>query len=179
MNKSNVLFLAGLMLCLMACGDDDLLPDGYNGYGSALKNGKQWEFVTWTLYGHQCDCTDTVGIQIAVFEDPRGAPSEMLFFGSIPFEVGQCTPSVAIHRTRIPCETDYGTLEDDLLTSSYDLDARAANNYFEVTEVDYDRKELRGKFQVTMIRDFFSPQPGLIPDTIRFTNGEFFARLSE
>jgi hypothetical protein len=53
------------------------------------------------------------------------------------------------------------------------------SNYIEITKIDLDTKDFMGKFSVSYVKDTtFNVNPDL-PDTLRFTNGEFQTKIQE
>ena len=179
MKKNSLWFLAGLVFCLIACEDDDIpIPSVYGGYVTALKNGEQWDGLSWMTYS-LCDCTDSVGLQVAIFDERGGTPIETVTFSNVPYQVGKCALYENIPLVNIPCEASHGTLFGHQVSGHYTVDFRDTTNFLEITEVDYGRNELRGRFQATMIRVVVNPPAGYIPDTVRFTNGEFLAEIRE
>ena len=180
MKKNSLWFLAGLVLCLIACEDDDIpIPSVYGGYVTALKNGEEWKGYSWGHFSIGREGRDTVDLQVAIFDERGGSPIETVGFANVPYQVGTCSLNEPDSWSNILCESSHGTFFGHQVSGHYTVDFRDTTNFLEITEVDYGRNELRGRFQATMIRVVVNPPAGYIPDTVRFTNGEFLARLSE
>jgi hypothetical protein len=66
-------------------------------------------------------------------------------------------------------------LEDDVVGARYDLFEKE-ENYIEIEEYNPATKELKGRFQMTVVFDNHgsTEYPG---DTLRFTNGQFHTRV--
>ena len=176
--------LLALVICslvfLVGCDDDDIsIHSDYGGFVTALKNGEEWRGYSSGYFSLGRAEQDTVDLQVAIFDERGGTPIETVTFSNVPYQVGKCALYENIPLVNIPCEASHGTLFGHQVSGHYTVDFRDTTNFLEITEVDHGRNELRGMFRATMIRKVVNPPAGYIPDTVRFTKGEFLAEIRE
>ena len=175
-----LILLVFSLVCLVGCEDDDIpIPSVYGGYVNALKNGDGWNGYSWGHFSIGREGNDTVDLQVAIFDEQGGTPLETVGFANVPYQFGVYSLNEPDPWNHVLCESSHGTFFGHQVSGHYIVNVRDSTNFLEITEVDYDRKELRGRFQATMIRKVVNPPNGYIPDTVRFTNGEFLIQLVE
>lgn len=185
--------LALIALILVTCRKkDDPVP--YWGEVSASINGQSWnqQFTmgqSWRIKisgvpgndvsNHPCN-QNTFGLQIHRFNS-EDLWREALSFTKIPRQPG----TYALTGEPGPCEIDtlpaasFATLQDDgdVLQDYYVL-VKAENNYVTVNSFNASNGEVSGTFGATFVIDSRSKlEPSSLPDTLRFTNGQFHTRF--
>jgi len=175
--------LLAISLVFYACEDDE--PSVFGTDITAFKNGAFW---TGQIYGGKtqgingklCELP-TVDIAINKFNN-AGFWRESLVFGKIYPIIGTYTLEITQ-----ACDVDtlaganYYTLQDDgdVLGDTYEV-LESEDNFIAITAVNDAQTAISGTFQVTFVLD--DSRPKVIPsapDTVRFTNGEFFTRITE
>lgn len=173
MNKLIQLILISIILA--SCQKDEAISPfvwPYWGDASALKNGVIWEPKVIALR----DERDTLiyGIALDLYNRSDFLRNSLMIWGLKKEEKGL----FKISSDSIPeiISTFYATsLEDgDVTGDIFKLD-KTKDNTVEITEISGN--EIKGKFNVTLIRDTSRPKYLESSDTLRFTDGTFHTRI--
>ncbi|MBX2965203.1 MAG: hypothetical protein KF845_03590 [Cyclobacteriaceae bacterium] len=167
--------LLWLVMTLHGCDNDPLQGGPYWGTASANKNG-----VPWNGKIRGSEQNGMLGITINKHSS-QGFLREDLFIDRIPKTIGAYSiPKTDTTRVYDHVTSSYFTLEDDgdVILDVYFVDANDSTHFVEITSYNPNTEEFTGKFQVRFVRDDrrVKRHPS-IPDTIRFTNGNFKTRI--
>lgn len=174
-------------LMIFSCGGDDHVdPHSEYDYGSitALKNGEQWSAE---IHGaDNDDDPDDFGIDINKY-NTQGFPKEGLSVSFVPKKdssgniIRYCYNNVQ-DTCKLPYQGTYATLSGhgDVVCDRYKIvSVLADENWIEITEFNSDTKEFRGTFRAVFAIDEDRPRCDVnAPDTIRFTNGQFYSKIT-
>lgn len=169
---------------LFSCGGDDegIHPHRQFDYGSitAFKNGVSWSAE---IHGVDNDSQwDYFGVDIRIYND-QGFEREGLIFSYLPKSESN---GILIETCGVNCFEPYqssfitSTADGDVNCDVYQIVEELSNeNWIEITEYNYDTKEFRGTFRATFAidEDRTRCDPNA-PDTIRFTNGQFYSKIT-
>lgn len=174
---------------IFACDIVDPYPHQQSwGYLTANVKGKNWKDCYKNAYqlthvikgqpGSAIPCqSDFLYLTSRLYNNEGLLKQELTFikvplargrYRVVPLQLGHCQDSDPV----------YGYLQyldDDVLGARYDVFEKD-ENYIEVEEYNQDTKELKGRFQMTVVFDNHgsTEYPG---DTLRFTSGQFHTRL--
>jgi len=173
MNK-NISCTIVLMILISCQKEESFSPFvwPYWGEATALKNGSVW---TPKVIGLQIENdTSTYSLQLDLYNSADIWRNALTIWGLKKNELG----SFKITSDSIPeiISCFYTTiLEDgDVLGDVFKLD-KSVENFIDVTEIN--GSEIKGKFNVTLIRDTSRPNYLETSDTLRFTDGQFHTRI--
>lgn len=178
MKKPNILLLIFLILFTSCNKDDDRLP--YWSKISAQKNGKLWETKA-EAYFHNVENIPQISIDVNVF-DKYGEITEHLFFGNYPVKVGNYKLSRVNYYLKV--NNTYASYSSSPHGSDVVGDRlyvyEEEDNFINFTTIDTINFKLKGNFRVTFVNDINDPiRNENLPDTIRFTEGEFCVKIMD
>lgn len=178
MKKHSSLLLIVIIIFASCNKDDDSLP--YWSKISAQKNRKHWETKA-EAYFHIIENTQLFSISAYSF-DKNGEITEVLTFVNFPVKVG----SHLLSRRNYNLITDYNYSGYTYSTSGSDVVGdrfyvyEEEDNFINFSRIDTVNFKLEGNFRVTFVSDINDPiENGNLPDTIRFTEGEFCVKIKD
>lgn len=164
-----------VFLILFGC-DKDIIEDKHPEWSkvTALKNGIAWESKAVAFI--EISETRTLLSIPANVHNEDGFWREGLSFGNIDLLVGKhiilgsITDTLYARYTTLMADGD--VVEDRFIV------CEDVENFIDIQNLDMDKMEMTGIFQVTFVRDINDPvtNPSL-PDTIRFTEGKFYLKI--
>ncbi len=175
-----------LAISLFTCKKEEPQPR-YKGVASAIKNGQPWSAYsgagqTSTVGSRSGSCAafNTLEIGIGTYSK-EGFRREDMLFNKIPTGPG----TYPLQQFQ-PCWVDslpgvwYTTVTDDgdVVGDVYKV-VESENNFVTVAGVDQRTKEITGTFQVTLAVARYPKTHPSVPDTLRFTEGSFRAKIMQ
>ncbi|KQS32657.1 hypothetical protein [Dyadobacter sp. Leaf189] len=163
---------------------------GTIGYFEADLNGKNWnktyENAYQTVssgmipYSSSMPCTQDHLEVLTELYSPEGHLRQQLNLMKIPKKAGM---NKIIARSALHCD-EKDPVYADLLVVMQDGDvvgdsygpAEGFDNYLNIEMYNSKTGEIKGTFQITMIKTRDGGEP-VLPDTLRFTNGRFHTRF--
>lgn len=170
---------------LFSCSNDDdvnKLPDSPNPLDSGLawaqKNGKYWQSHIYAIQRNETSEYFTINLSVY-----GGSGTKRQSLGFMTLEKDTLTATL-----KRPTNTEDGlnaaffatlTPEGDVLCDVFMVyEPDSLTNIITITEFNEQTREVRGKFNVTFIRDNeLEPCDPEAPEFIRFTDGEFYTKL--
>ncbi len=153
------------------------IPNIYTGIATALKNGEEWNSVT---YFDEIESEPSLFILRADVYNNTG-------FWRETFDIRRIQGNMDIQEITTPnnqnelylLSSNYGTLIDDgdVVGDIYSLDTTATNNFIQITNYNSFKAEIEGIFNVSFILTKDDKQGPVPPQTLVFTNGKFTAKV--
>lgn len=150
--------------------------NGFYGEGSANLNKLMFSGSTRIAYNDEFCLPDTcISIQIKGDNIKGGGTIVMNF---IPQKLGKFAldPEFIEPEDHL-YQFSYYQGADDVLSGSYHIYEIDTSNWIIINKINFKTGDVKGRFQATVIKDKFWLPPNYIPDTLRFTNGEFYGRI--
>lgn len=164
-------------LIVTGCGKDNQ-EEAETFEMTAKKNGKEW-------IADRCSymiIDDNNIVVIGEIVNDIGYLREYFICNYIPLEIGEHvllrrilnSPKDTIYSSYTTVSDDGDVVEDRFVVLENE------DNFIKIDTIDFMNEKITGSFQVTFVRDTndYITNPDL-PDTIRFTDGEFKLKLDE
>lgn len=172
-----LLFLLSVML--IGCEKNTDQPDDtFNGKANALRNGELWNAECKAVMSSSYP--DELYLYIDRY-NTYGERREAFVVGRIELVEGKFE---IVNGLGVNPNANYYShysshvADGDAIDGEYFV-FEADSNYIEITEIDLNTKDFIGKFKVTFLKDTtFNVNPNL-PDTLRFSEGEFQTKIQE
>jgi hypothetical protein len=167
----------GIIFLFVGCigeDDDDPFYERYTGTASAIKNGEEWNALSFYTESNVFPGIFSMGAHVHSKEEDI---MSSLYIGNIKNHL-EYQEITAINSWDDPdyLSSHYVTIIGrDALNDIYDLDTTAVNNFIQITRYNVDNQEIEGIFNVTLVlsRDGF--KTGTLPQKLEFSNGKFKA----
>jgi hypothetical protein len=174
----HIYYLSFFLLLVSACDKDKFHPDYSNGKAEAFKNGENWMGQGYALISQQ----DKYAFLFSVYNQ-YGELRQELYFHNIPREIGTY-PLYKVQSQNLDSISSarFFTLssDGDVIEDHYYVKADSLASSIFIESIDTNSGWVNGKFNAVFYidpdRPKFNPAN---PDTIRFTNGTFSAKLLE
>ena len=177
----NVLWIALLLLSLVACREDDegMLRYENDGEAEVLLNGELWSPQIARAATEEC-FENRIGIVLEYYND-AGIRNKSLSIANIPLADARYVIQ-DLPLTGQSCSQDivYGLFSlpigDGDIVGDYYTPIKDANNYITITSYDTRKREIRGTFEISLAYNELEGYGRKVldaPDTVRFTEGEF------
>jgi len=143
-------------------------------------NGRKWETRQVVCEFMKGKCLNPEIIIVFEKYDQPTLTTEMIAIGKLPSAKGVHKISKIDYQNYPDCtyphaNASYRTYEIDATKESYEI-LEGEENYVEITDFDENSKEVKGRFYlVFIVRSKWSQS--VLPDTLRFTEGRFHARV--
>lgn len=180
MKAFKILFLI-VILFQFGCEKDDIEKTvGEWSKVTAQLNKQKWETQAIAYYAPPENLSQ-IDIKANIF-DKYGQWRETLSFRNVDLQVGRQTLLKRIYNSEIDTiNSAYTTImaDGDVIEDRFAV-FEDAENYIEIETIDTLNKKITGTFQVTFVRDINDSvtNPNL-PDTMRFTEGEFCLQIDD
>lgn len=150
------------------------LPEEYWGTATAKLNGKEWtadcaSFIDKENPGHW-------SLSFSVFKNNYYFLGGLSFY-NVTAQTDSSDVTKYIFEEKGGVRGYYSLFDADTALGDYHILNDAEPNYFTVDSYDSVSREIKGRFEVTFLVNH-APDANA-PDTVRFTEGKFHARLDE
>ncbi|MFK8008751.1 MAG: hypothetical protein AB8H03_20495 [Saprospiraceae bacterium] len=144
----------------------------YCGSAKAEMNGEEWS--TTKINGRQLNNTDTT-FTLVMYEESNGLDVLFQNFINIPFreEVYDVYKLEKVDRIN----TIFSFLDGDALLARHVLLESDTSNHITIDKYNPETRQVKGRFHATYV--IVPPNPWNMPDTVRFTNGQFSTQILE
>ncbi len=151
------------------------LPERYWGTATAILNGKEWK----------ADCVSYIdkenpghwSLSFSVFKNNYYALENLSFYNLTAQADSSDVTKVITFKEKEGIRGYYKLFDADLALGDYHILNGAKPNYFAVDSYDSVSREIKGRFEVTFLVNR-RPEANA-PDTLRFTEGKYHARLDK
>lgn len=175
-----IVYLITIMLFIFVCCEEqeDEVSTYYWGNSTALKNGANWNSEAIHTY-YNVFHLNNIDFFMEVYNS-HGEMREDLYFFNIPisfdekqiYNVKNNTDNQFIGAAYTTLSHDGDVVEDRFVVLEDE------NSFIQLESINSKTNEIKGKFQITLVRDTSDriTNPSL-PDTVRFTNGNFHIKI--
>ena len=158
----------------------NITDNDYWGYVSAQKNGENWSAKIRA--GINTHFQNKFDILIDRFSDPE-TMVESLEFENIPKSVNRYRLFKRDYTTSDSSKStaaDYTLGADgDVICDIYSVDeSDSINNYIQIDNFDVNTNEVKGRFSLKLLIFRLPKCNNMAPDTIIFTNGNFYTKVN-
>jgi len=174
----HIYYLSFFLLSVSACDKDKFHPDYSNGKAEAVKNGENWMGQGYALISQQ----NKYAFLFSVYNQ-YGELRQRLSFFNVPRESrAHQLYNVESQNLDSLSSARFSTLisDGDVIEDHYYVKEDALASNILIESIDTNSGWVKGKFNAVFYidpdRPKFNPAN---PDTIRFTNGTFSAKLLE
>lgn len=170
----NILFFTCIILFLASCKKEETgfqeIP--YCGSAKANLNGQEWS--TTKVIGRDLNISDGL-FGITMYEENNGFDVLTQSFIDIPLVEG--TYDLHIWEENGNIGTRFSFLDGDALLAAHALLESDTLNHITIDEYNPETRRVKGRFHATYV--ILPPNPWNMPDTVRFTDGQFSTQILE
>ena len=167
-----------LFVLISSCNqDDNIIPDGYTGTLTALRDGKELTNPI-KISDNRVNPSDSMILALtASFYDSAQVLIESLAITSIKPIFEQQSLNMGYFACRCTYVRFTTVIDGHIPGDRYEIDTTIVNNFIRITNYNSAKAEIEGIFNISLILTRDSNEPGNPPQTIEFTDGKFTSKV--